>query len=343
MILQFIVEPELLKDVADRGNWTTFVDSLERFWPSHGVLIMPPDFENTFNQSGLDSHRLSEWKKFVTHDAHRKSHLTTEFAGFTWARLESWDDLDRYDSHIDLALLQDVRAALFGLVEDDIPCVHDPRQKVPIDIARGHHVLSACKVREVEDRAMKAVTPFESPEQVWQERFRRHAKHSTSVAVVDKFAIEDWTGLRLFLEKLVTDGWQSEVKTQTVDVYTTYQHFNGQGQGNPSSIKSKIEAEAARLSNELNFQVPNVRINVNLLHPADVPHDRWIRFDKNILELGKGLATLEANRNQAFSFQLKKEDIGRQQQEMRLKSLCRNERASGPTFLNVSSYPRRAR
>ena len=341
MILQFAIEPEVLKDVADRGTWASFVDGLEQFWPSHGVLVMPSDFDKTFNQSGLDSHRLSEWKKLVTHEAHRKSYSPKEFVGFDWATVESWKDLKPCDNKIDLALLQDVRAAVFGLIEDDVPCLHDPRQEVLVEIARGHHLSSTCRVQDLRELATKVVGPIGNPDQIWEQRLRKHAMHSTSVAVVDKFAIENRQGLHLLLEKLVTDGWQSGAKTQTVDVYSSYKQFHGQGPGSPSSIRSELEAEAVRISNKLNSQVLNVQVNVNLLHQADVPHDRWIRFDKNIIELGKGLEILEANRKQAFSFQLKREDAEREKQESYLRSLCKNKRDSGPPYLCVSAYPPR--
>ena len=248
-------------------------------------------------------------------DTYRKSLLTKNFTGVDWAKVLTWDSLEEYKWQFDLALLQETRAACFNLLDEDDHCKHDPQDKIPIEIARGHHILFTCKVMEIEDLAKKSVPKEEQPEQVWEKRLRKHAMHSTSVAVVDKFAIDDWQGLRFFLQKLVTDGWQSDKTLQTVDIYSTYTTFNGKGAGSPAAIKSELKAEATQLTKELGAGIPNVRINVNLLHRDNVPHDRWLRFGENIIELGKGLATLESDRKEGLSFQLKGRDLGREDEE----------------------------
>ena len=341
MILQFIIEPESLKDVSDRGDWRMFIDSLERLWPSHGVLIMTPDFDESLKQSGLEDHRVSEWKLFIMREAHRKRFVTRGFDGVNWNTLQTWDDLKAYNGHFDLALFQEVRAALFGLLDDDVPCLHDPRSEAQIEIARARHVLFTCQVKEAESMAKRSVTPTQTPDEVWEQRFRKHAIHSTSIAVVDKFAINDWRGLRCFLEKLVTDGWQSDKTMQTVDIYCAYQHFSGQGPGRPRFIRANLQAEATRLSTELGSQLPKVQIKFHLLHPGNLPHDRWIRFDNNIVELGNGLETLDPNRNQVFSFQLKEKDQERHGQERKIKSFCRSQKDGDDIFLSVFSHPPR--
>ena len=135
MLLQFVIEPSALEGLANRGNWATFLASLESFWESHGVLLIPEGFDETLGQSGLDSHRISQWRKFVTYGPKRI--LLEKHRGVDWAGVRSWGDFAAWTGEYDLALLQHSTAALFSLFKEDEFCVHDPEEIVSIELTRG--------------------------------------------------------------------------------------------------------------------------------------------------------------------------------------------------------------
>ena len=94
--------------------------------------------------------------------------------------------------------------------------------------------------------------------------------------------------------------------------------------------------------------VPNLKIQAHLFHEHDLPNDRWLRVDDNIIELGHGLEILEPLRSQAFSFKLSEGDPGRQRQESQLQLICKNHRdddavSHGSFSFSVCTRPSRNR
>ena len=111
-------------------------------------------------------------------------------------------------------------------------------------------------------------------------------------------------GLQFFLEKLVTDGRQPGETLQAVHIYSSYRAFSGTGDGTAASIRKELREGVTRMIAGIGSVVPNLEIQVHLFHEADLPNDRWLRVDDNIIELGHGLEILEPTRSQAFSFKL---------------------------------------
>ena len=177
MILRFIIEPAALREVVDKGEWPTFLQYLDRFWPSHGLLVMPPDFDSSLKESGLDATSLGEWQTFVLRESHRKSMDKQILSEFEWVNVQSWDSLSDFKDALDLALLQETRAACFNLLNGDEFCKHDPLGKIPIELARCNHILLTCRIKELEGLAKNAVPKEETPDEVWEEAISsiRHA------------------------------------------------------------------------------------------------------------------------------------------------------------------------
>ena len=312
-----------------------FFRDLERFWPSHGLLVIPSNFDDNLETAGLDGDRIGQLRTFLMREGHRKIALN-DVAEFDWTNILSWATLQEYSSQFDLALLQETRAAYFDLVSDDQFCIHDPQNIVPIEVTRGYHGLYTCCVKEIEDLEKRSIPKEEPPDQVWRKRFRGHAMHSTSVAVIDKYAVRrDFKGLRLFLKKLVTDGWQSAKNVQTVDIYSTYRAFSGSGPESSLTIKSALEEYGRQLSRELGSRLPKVHATVKLLREKDMEHDRWIRFDSNVIELSSGLSALESERRQAYGFVINDGDDARFSEEVHLRSICKARTQNDAVFLRI--------
>ena len=346
MLLQFIIEPAAFGELVHRGNWGTFLASLESFWLPHGVLVMPDDFDEDLDKSGLDSYRISQWRTFIK-DGYKRI-LPKNQHGVDWVNALSWDDLKEHGGEFELALLQQTHAARFGLLNENEHCTHDPLGHIPIEITRGEHVLFTCQSQIMQNLGRNAVTPEETPQQVWTERLGNHVRHSTALLLVDIYAAERWDGLQFFLEKIVTDGRQPGDKPQVVHIYSRYRSFNGAGWGSAAFIKNQFRNEAKRLSDLLGTSVPSVDIQIHLFHGDNIPNDRWLRFDENVIDLGHGLEVLESSRSQSFSFHITPRDQGRQRQESALQSICRNHGDSegvsqGPFSLSVCSRNHRPR
>ena len=260
----------------------------------------------------------------------RKRTLPHKNQGVNWTAKQSWSDLNEFNGQFDLALLQQTNAARFRSPSDTEYCAHDPGSQVTIEITRGDHIMYTCQSRMVQDLARKTVTSEETPSQVWEERLRNHIKHSTSVLLVDIYAVRRWEGMRFFLEKLVTDGRQPGEALQTVHIYSTYSAFSGPGQRTAANVKNLIKDGVRRLSKNFGSTVPNLEVHVHLFEERDFPNDRWLRLDDNVIGLGHGLEVLEPGRSQAFDFNLTAQDRGRQIQEANLYSICKMHRDDAP-------------
>ena len=345
MILEFIIEPEAFQDLDQRGNWGSFLASLETFWERHGVLVVPDDFDESLERSGLNISCINEWRTFVTGVPKRT--VSKQNCTIDWAKVHTWNDIKEHQGQFDLALLQQPNVArVRSISTGNQYCLHDPSGDVPIEIAQGDHVLFTCQSREVQNLGSSTVEPTETPTQIWQERLRGHVKHSTSVLLVDIYAADQWKGLQTFLEKLVTDGREWGQNLQTVHLYSAYGSFSGQGPGTAAFIKKRLLEEANRLSDMVDSAAPSLRIQVHLLHRNNMPNDRWLRFDENIVGLGHGLEMFEPGRNQAFGFNLSSRDRGRQKGEEDLQSICKSHGDSegvrnGPFSVSVCTRPRR--
>ena len=344
MLLRFVIEPSTLEDLVLTGGWDTFLGSLQWFWPTHGVLVMPEDFDDVLDRSGLDSHSISQWRTFCMGGAKRT--LVQNNSGIDWSEIASWHDLEVVNGQFEMALLRQANVARFRSPSDSEYCAHDPGGQVDIEITRGDHVLFTCQARKVQDLGSKAVTHEETPSQVWEERLRNHVRHSTNILVVDIYAARRWDGLRFFLEKVVKDGRQSGDILQTVHIYSSYGTFHGSGSYSASSLKQRLRQGVKQMSKGFGSLSPKLRVQIHLFHENDLPNDRWLRFDDNIIELGHGLEMLEPKRSQAFSFKLSGGDPGRLQQEAGLKSLCKNHKdddavSYGSFSVNVCTHPQR--
>ncbi len=346
MLLRFVIEPSTFEDLVLRGDWGTFLGGLESFWPNHGMFVMPEDFDDILDQSSLDRHSIGQWRTFLMAGAKRT--LLQKNGGIDWSGIQSWDDLKGVNGQFEIAILQRASTARFRSSADSEYCAHDPADQVTIEISRGDHLLFTCQSRKVQELGSKAVTQEETPSQVWEERLRNHIRHSTSILLVDIYAARRSEGLQFFLEKLVTDGRQPGETLQAVHIYSSYRAFSGTGDGTAASIRKELREGVTRMIAGIGSVVPNLEIQVHLFHEADLPNDRWLRVDDNIIELGHGLEILEPTRSQAFSFKLAGGDSGRQRQESQLKLLCKNHRdddavSHGSFSFGVCTRPRRNR
>ena len=342
MLLRFMIDPLVFGDLVQRGVWDIFLGSLELFWPAHGVFLMPEDFDDILDRSGLDSHRVSQWRKFSMTGGKRTAPHKT--GNIDWAGIQSWQDLKEHNGKFELGILQQAQTIQFRSTSDSEYCAHDPSGQITIELACGDHLLFTCQSRNAQALGRKSVTQTETPTQIWEERFRDYVRHSTSILLVDIYAARRWDGLRCFLEKLVTDGRQPGETVQTLHVYSSYGTFNGTGDRTASYIKRQLEEGIKDLSAGFGPSMPNLKVQVHLLHQNEFPNDRWLRVDDNIIELGHGLEILESTRSQGFSCNLSDADSGRQSQEIGLYSVCKNHRDDsaflyGPFSFSVCTRP----
>ena len=113
MLLRFVIDPSTFEDLALRGDWGTFLGSLEAFWPTHGVFVMPEDFDDVLDRSGLDRHSISQWRTFLS--AGEKRTLLQENSGIDWSAMQSWYDLEGVNGQFEMALLRQANTPGLGL------------------------------------------------------------------------------------------------------------------------------------------------------------------------------------------------------------------------------------
>ena len=343
MLLQFSIEPEAFKDFVDRetAEWRVAISDFMKFWRSHGIFVLPSDFDPAV--SGLSGQRLSDFKALFLNDSpqkYRRRKISTQESP-DWGNVQSWADLRQYIGQIDLALLERTRAECLDL-DDQSVCAHykgDPA--IPIEVGRWHLVNDTCEVRSLADLATASVGPNETPQEVWEKRFRKYARHSKTVVAVDSYAARERNheSLTTFLTGLIGDGWQSDNGFQHVKIFSTYDNPRRPNH-NPNDsfleITRRLENEAERLPSP----PLGVKLQINVYLLPDEPdlreHVRWLRFDANIIEIDIGLEILGINRTRPVSFQLKDvEDDYKREWERKTEKYCEIRSSGDERLLRV--------
>ena len=343
MLLQFIIEPEAFHGFTSRENaeWRASLLDFMSFWRSHGVLVLPSDFDP--EKTGLQGQRLNDFKSLIINESflqYRRRKLSKNESP-NWASVQSWNDIKQYVGRFDLALLERVRAACLDL-DDDSMCAHskdDP--PVPIEIGRWNLVNHACEVRKLTDRAQAPVRQTEPPTQIWAERFQKYAAYSNTISVIDLYAARNRNleSLSTFLKNLITRGRGPSKAIQRVKIFSTYDNPNRRNY-DPNddfhSIRQRLESQALGLPT-----LPaGMKMQIDIYLLPDKPdlrsHVRWIRFDDNVIELDKGLEVFKVHRGEPVSFQLK--DGGNEdkmKKEQRMEKYCETRTKGDDQLLRV--------
>lgn len=267
MIVKFAIEPEALDDAQDDH----FRMCRRNFWNPYGALVDP--IRGNASLLSRNSKYKNELQLAYKNFRDQGWPLWIETAApIPWDDIDACSDLAKYREQLDLALIEEVRADVFGVPQSD-----DKFSKIcgEVDVARIRHSNLSDRFKAAKDLS-QAVIPIGMPlKDLWRERFQTLAMCSNGnqqVTIVDRYISSNiWQGhseLFRLLEFLREDS-----PGCVVTIFSS-----GRDAPNLNEVKERLDNNIAvlRLSKD-----GIKRITFFMCHD-DVfrkhAHERWMRF-----------------------------------------------------------------
>lgn len=299
MLARFALDPDALKNASEGEH-----KRLLREWMNHGVLIYnSPSFEASELASVVE--KLPTSAKFLWKQILRRSWLRPSQA--PWPGVLGLDDnpqaISAVEKDLDLLCLEETRLEVLGE-----------------DLHRGAPAVELGDLREIDntdafERAHELAqkrTGGIAVQKLWKERFALPAALARNITIVDRYTLVNKDGIEAFLVLLDGAG-----KKTNVTIYSSY--------GDDKLKLSEHEAQD---------QVVNIRKRLARGGVGDiklfltdsrcfgrVEHDRFVKFDHLVVEIGSGMAVFE-QRAKPSTFSAKTEQAGHKDTLIALQKLC---------------------
>ena len=322
MLLRFAVEPEafLSENFSnDIPAMKSYLKDLQEFWGNHGVLIIPGKLGQFLERChAVDSEMHPKLQDLFstfwpTSERRWEFRYVEEPQPISLGDVQEEEDLQVYSGHLDMAILDPVRAVAVGLAEDEYcNCAKATTTDTIPEVTRWHLVKRTCKVTKLSEISSKPTTVGDTPDTIWSERLEKYAQYSEDIVIADPYCT--WNlgingdpqndGLIVLLNHLFNlyQGSKGSRKPLRVTVYGTYNPKDSPGEPNSmSSIRGLLEREIERMYNgrsrlkEIRFYMIG-RPDHGDKH-AGLFHDRWLRFNHHTFILGQGLTVFSPRRH----------------------------------------------
>lgn len=314
MLVRFVVEPEAFLEETFGNDAATIRSSLahlREFWSEHGVLVRPAGEHEQerwwMTHDQLPDKARDEFFEMFLDDPASDDFRTVESQHcMRFDDVKSIEVLGDYAERIgfELALLQPARAVELGLPDDEFcACDHGTTIDRQTEITRWHLVNHTCKIRQVRELAGRDIPRDESPKEIWRTRLRDYAEHSHEVVIADPYATRDLDHgenpdqglltLLNFLFGLKREDDNGRRRRLDVTIFGTYD--DGVNAGLENSLANLRCVLYEKISAMWCEQTRVSTVKVYLLsdrNNSGLFHDRWLRFDNNVLGLGQGLSVL---------------------------------------------------
>jgi hypothetical protein len=295
MLVRFALEPEAVdvKDGASPEDLARHHAFLKKWHDLGELLESTGDF--SVLQKAIKAMPLrfrSRWQKAMRHARRRP-------APAHWHGLvdpTSTDDLTPLQGEADVALVDPVSATLcFGVPEAEPSHISE---KLGLEICRFSCVQSSTAFEEAEETARRGIREGERTADFWRDRFSRLAESCQTVTIVDRYAVKPgaaFDGLLRFMKELdrSASGGRltlfSSVETPTEEQEVVRQLRNARKQQRQGGISTLVLYVAAA-------------------DDFKKVHDRYVRFDESVCEMGVGVEVLGSRSGKVFrncSFTLK--------------------------------------
>jgi hypothetical protein len=301
-----ITEFSLDKDFFDSATLTTpgqsaTHDSILQLWRNHGVLVLTPEkFETAVDLI----------KKFPIKYQQRWKDAFAE--NRTLLIDTDWGDFCDYESFSELTKLISIFKT--GLAEDGVgQIISGTDDSVIYCTATGFELLGAGAASEsINFKLSKTASSTEikfgsNAHDVWNEKFKPLAMYTKNITIIDRFLfarIRDSlsrgsvsSGALGFLKMLSETGKKFNIK-----IISGAEHKNSDAYHeivNYFNINIKDSAPIARGLNSLTL----ISNHDNFFR--DYAHERFIRFDAHVCEIGLGMQVFESYPTSMTTFSLK--------------------------------------
>jgi len=321
MIVSFVVDPEALWDFSgdpalSRSNHRRFID----LWARLGALVYGDGVGPTLDEvirriPDQDTRKL--WQ-LSTRRNRKRAVSAADWPVLTATK--SVEELNPLAAYAQLACLEPVRAVVFGLPEDETCFRMDG---CAIEICRFDAADQSEGFKDAETLSRQSVEVGELAKDVWRTRFMALARFSEQVVVVDPYCVLQHeaslaggnrgpSGLHRLLTELDATGLPHRVKI--------FAAADKDGRPDEARAEQLIQAEWRQMARG---GVREIELRWGLSNHGfvSVAHDRYVRFDKAMLNLGGGIEVLAGH-------------------SVIRRSACSLEPCNGPSDVEKSLLPR---
>ena len=296
MLVPFVIDAESL---APDPGWTPAQllichQSLLDMWQCIGILKHDADsFETSCLNKAIQ--QLPQKIRPLWHAVLGRDPRLLLACGNGWDGNVTPNNIKQLDGVAQVALVDDTRAEVdFGLAEE---VLSSPAQGVSnVEICRILAVAHAKTFQDALARAATHIEPRETFKEIWAERFQSLACAPIKrVVIVDRFAIgqlfnpprQQLAGLDRFLRLLDADASGS----RHVTLYSSWADLSR------ATGMDEIEAELKLLISRSRLRRGTIKQLKVVMLPnpvfGDVAHDRFVRFERLVWDIGLGLKVFE--------------------------------------------------
>ena len=280
MLVTFALEMEAINSSTTSAHIKRLLDTWERF----GILAHPPrgDTSVFHRLKGLTpstrKYWMSAWERVVKNNGNAYRSDPIDGNAHDWEKIDTPDALADCQHRFEVGILEETRAIILGIPDGE------SRLCGPVEGVRLWDIDVSDKFQHALTLSKKPIGIGEATDKIWEERFQRLAACSQNVVIVDQHAARsnNVNGIFRLLRFLDRDSRKCRA---------TLYSSPGVAGDVPQAIEGNIRRVAARLAGN-----GIESLTVRLFDETDFrvyAHDRHIRFDNNVIKIGRGARVFE--------------------------------------------------
>ena len=279
MLVKFAIESQAINNSATPVHIKRLLGNWERF----GILTYPARSDRSIIARSQELNPRARqlwtaaWSKVAKNNGNRYRWIPCNDGAFEWNNLGTAEALTVLDEEFEVALLEDDRATILQIPDGESMCLGS------VEGVRLWDVDASLRFGHCETLSAKPIEKGELRADVWEQRFQRLASHAKVIVVVDQYAVQNnnINGVFSLLNFCDRDSEGCEITL-----------YSSPGRnGSPHAIQNAIKAAFDRLNGN---RIASV--TVRLFRETDFrmyAHDRHIRFDHNVIRVGRGMRPFE--------------------------------------------------
>lgn len=295
MLVRFALEVEAINnDIRSRD-----IRDFEKKWKNCGIMVYPDPRDGSIinvikglNQ-GPRMDLIKVWEKLLKKNDSALRCQPLEKNSFDWETILSNNGLAKQKDKFDVALLKESSALALRIPDGQRKLFGEVEGVRFVDIDRSK--LEQCLSFDIEYDDWR--------EHIWKDHFEDLSRFSLNVVIADPYAVTDGNieGIFWLLSQLKKNS-----KKYHVTIYSAVRigerRGNRQDKRQREKIAREIESDFKNFYDEKIGKESGISIEVRLYVP-DVPsghrhkkhpHDRHIRFDNHVIEIGVGLGIFKS-------------------------------------------------
>lgn len=283
MLVTFALDEEAIAiGEGNIANLEAAHDRLLSLWRRLGVLMIDQNLLRVIRE--LPQALRKDWKASLV--SNRTTRIPDNWKGF--GSVSSSIDLLILKERIDLACLKDARAECVGLSKGSTSCMLNDTE---FEICRFADADQSRAFKGAVFLAEEGILTGIPINKLWKDRFSKLSQFAKHVAVVDRYAVKE----------LCRDNRKNKS-----GLWNLVNFLNSDSQDSSVTIFSTISddltrAEVQESLNELfqgtklvGIRELTIRLGKEHIFKKEV-HDRWIRFDNTVCEIGIGLSVFRGH------------------------------------------------